>query len=83
MLAVGRDPFEIVAVNGCAFVPSSSDSAVSVVDVESDDIVKTISSGIGQDPTGAAVDPSSGIVYIANQIGDSISVLTPGQHLHR
>ncbi len=78
MLAVGRDPFEIVAVNGCAFVPSSSDSTVSIVDLASNDIVKTISSGIGQDPTGAAVDPSSGNVYIANQIGNSISVLTPG-----
>jgi YVTN family beta-propeller protein len=78
MLAVGRDPFEIVAVNGCAFVPNSSDSTISVVDLATDDIVKTISSGIGQDPTGAAVDPSSGYVYIANQLDNSISVLTPG-----
>jgi xanthine/CO dehydrogenase XdhC/CoxF family maturation factor len=76
-VSVGRDPMGIVAANGCAFVPNSSDYTVSVLDLTANAIVKTISSGIGNDPTGAVADPSTGYVYIANQTSNSISILTP------
>ncbi len=75
-ISIGRDPTDIVTVNGCAFVPNQSDYTVSVLDLTANTIVKTISSGIGQSPTGAVVDPSTGYVYIANQSSNSISILT-------
>jgi len=74
-LSVGRDPFDITAVNGCAFVPNWSDYSVSVVDLSANQVVKTITSGIGQLPKGAAVDPSTGYIYVANQGSNSISIL--------
>jgi YVTN family beta-propeller protein len=74
-LSIGRDPYEIVAVNGCAFVPNQSDSSVSVVDLSTNSVAKTVTAGIGEYPTGATVDPSTGYVYIANQVSNSISIL--------
>ena len=60
-------------VNPSAFETSNSVSVIS----PSNQVIATITVGIGVDPFAVAVSPS-GDVYVANQGGGTVSVISPG-----
>lgn len=61
-----------------AFVPNMEDSTVSIIDLASDSVVKTLA--VGERPVAAAVAPDGSKAYVANFMGRSVSVID-GQRL--
>ena len=56
-----------------AYVSNFDDDTVSVIDTANKDIIQTIA--VGDGPKGVAVSPDGTRVYVANSLGDSVSVI--------
>ncbi len=72
-IPVGRDSWGVAASDSYVFVANQSSSTVSVIEVATNSVVATVD--VGDDPTHAAVDPSTNKVYVANQGDNTISVI--------
>ena len=57
-----------------AYVSNFDDDTVSVIDTANKDIIQTIA--VGNGPKGVAVSPDGTRVYVANSLGDSVSVIS-------
>ena len=75
-IQVGANPENILIVGTQAFVASTNDDNVSVIDLSSDTVTNTIT--VGEEPYGLAVDSPGGVpttLYVSNVEGNTISII--------
>jgi YVTN family beta-propeller protein len=68
--------FQFVSVSHAApfaYITNNDGDTVSVIDMPSDTVVKTVTVGTG--PYGIAVNPAGTRVYVANQESNTVSVI--------
>jgi len=70
---VGRDPTGLAALNNRVFVTNQADRNLMIIDTDANTVIKTLPMGLV--PTGVAVNPSTGKIYVANQSAPSIYVV--------
>ena len=62
-MPVGRRPYAVALAGGRAFVTNQYADSVSVIDLQSSKVVKTID--VGDHPEGIEADPAGAFVYVA------------------
>jgi YVTN family beta-propeller protein len=74
-IIVGTEPAEVAVdpSTHTAYVTSTTDGAVSVINEATNTVTATIK--VGTEPAGVAVDPAAGTVYVANESGGTVSVI--------
>ena len=75
-ITVGTNPVAVAVtgVNGSrAYVSNYSDNTVSVIDTNTNTVIKTIS--VGSSPRALAASPDGSRVYVANQNANTVSVI--------
>ncbi|MBI4212004.1 MAG: hypothetical protein HY540_05140 [Deltaproteobacteria bacterium] len=73
---VGKNPQQIVVAAGRAFVTNADDDMVSVIDLTSRTVVKTIT--VGDKPFGMAIDAPNNTpttLYVGNLLGNNLSII--------
>jgi YVTN family beta-propeller protein len=59
-----------------AYITNLGSGTVSVISAATNQVVDTITVGVGADPYGLAVTPNGGFVYVANYNAGTVSVIS-------
>lgn len=77
-IEVGRGPTHVIvdSQGARAFVPNAGDNAISVVDLERRQVIKSIP--VGKSPHGLRMSPDGQTIYVANTDEGTVSVVSVG-----
>ena len=75
-IEVGREPTHVIvdSQGARAFVPNAGDNAISVVDLQKRQVIKSIA--VGKAPHGLRMSPDGQMIYVANTDDGTVSVVS-------
>jgi len=73
-IEVGDGPYGIAVDNNYVYISLTYDNSVVILDIDTNEIIKTIS--VGDSPRGIAVTPDNNYLYVANHGDDTVSVIS-------
>jgi YVTN family beta-propeller protein len=78
ILSISLGVYSDIAAQPYAYISNSGDNTVSVIDMSTNSVTKTVS--VGKNPYGIAVHPEGTYAYVANFSSNSVSVINAAKH---